>query len=191
MAIPVGTVVAYAGAVGAQQKTLLLAEGWALCDGSTLMRASFPLLYEALGFGQIYGAGDGANTFHLPDYRGRFLRGVDDPDSSGGINAAGNDPDAAARVHAVSGQQVGGSVGTLQASATASLAGVTDGGHFHPWSHMHVGGAFAQLGSDVEVPTTQPLGMVDGEHAHESIAGGVETRPANIAINWLIKALPN
>jgi hypothetical protein len=71
------------------------------------------------------------------------------------------------------------------------LAGVSDGGHFHQWGHMHVGGAFAQLGSDIEVPMTQPLGMVDGEHTHESIAGGAETRPANIAINWLIKALPN
>lgn len=53
--------------------------GWLLCDGSAVLRASYPVLdaaYSAAGY--PYGNGDGVTTFNLPDARGRGLFGKDD-----------------------------------------------------------------------------------------------------------------
>lgn len=47
-------------------------EGWKLCDGQALSKADFPRLYGVLG-----GAfGEDADTFSLPDLRGRILMGA-------------------------------------------------------------------------------------------------------------------
>ena len=74
-----GTVIAYAGAS--------VPAGYLLCDGSQVSRATYSNLYTAIG--NFWGAGDGNNTFHLPDLQGRFLRGVD--------MGAGRDPDGGSR----------------------------------------------------------------------------------------------
>jgi microcystin-dependent protein len=49
--------------------------GWLVCDGSLKLRATYAALFAAIGV--LYGAGDGATTFALPDLRGEFLRGLD------------------------------------------------------------------------------------------------------------------
>ena len=47
-------------------------KGWALCDGSSLVKSNFTALYAAIG--DTYGAS--TNTFKLPDLRGRTLIGA-------------------------------------------------------------------------------------------------------------------
>lgn len=47
--------------------------GWLECDGSEVSRETYSLLFAAIG--TIYGAGDGAVTFNLPELRGEFIRG--------------------------------------------------------------------------------------------------------------------
>ena len=49
--------------------------GWLVCDGSLKSRATYAALFAAIG--TLYGAGDGATTFKLPDLRGEFIRGAD------------------------------------------------------------------------------------------------------------------
>lgn len=49
--------------------------GYLECNGATVSRATYATLFSAIG--SIYGPGDGATTFHLPDLRGEFLRGAD------------------------------------------------------------------------------------------------------------------
>ena len=49
--------------------------GWKACDGSAVSRVTYAALFAAIG--TIYGAGNGASTFNLPDLRGEFIRGVD------------------------------------------------------------------------------------------------------------------
>lgn len=49
-------------------------DGWLFCDGSPLIRDDYPELFAAIG--ETYGAGDGVNTFVLPDCRGRTLIGA-------------------------------------------------------------------------------------------------------------------
>jgi microcystin-dependent protein len=75
-AVPPGTVMAYAGTT--------VPDGYLLCDGSSVSRATYSKLFESIG--ATYGSGDGSTTFNLPDYRGVFLRGhhhgsTKDPDS--------------------------------------------------------------------------------------------------------------
>ena len=43
--------------------------GWLKCDGSNVSRTTYSELFKRIG--TIYGAGDGVNTFTLPDMRGR------------------------------------------------------------------------------------------------------------------------
>ena len=48
-------------------------EGYLYCDGSAIGRETYSELFEAVG--TLYGAGDGTETFNLPDARGVFFRG--------------------------------------------------------------------------------------------------------------------
>ncbi len=175
---PPGTVMAYAGSVAP--------DGWMICDGSEVGREDFASLYTAIG--GAHGSGDGITTFNLPDYRGRFLRGVDD--------TAGRDPDSATRVAPDLGGNDGNRVGSVQdwatgmpitafvtevAGAHTHMSNVRDRGSFSHsccnWNH------FQALDSTTPEPTSS-----DGDHLH-SIAGGgdSETRPSNAYVNWIIK----
>lgn len=50
--------------------------GWLKANGAAVGRIAYADLYAAIG--TTYGAGDGFNTFNLPDLRGEFVRGWDD-----------------------------------------------------------------------------------------------------------------
>jgi len=50
--------------------------GYLYCGGAAVSRTTYANLFSLLG--TTHGAGDGSTTFNLPDYRGRFLRGLDD-----------------------------------------------------------------------------------------------------------------
>jgi microcystin-dependent protein len=49
--------------------------GWLMCDGSAVSRTTYATLFGVIG--TTYGAGDGATTFSLPDFRGRVAVGND------------------------------------------------------------------------------------------------------------------
>lgn len=50
--------------------------GWMKANGAIVSRAVYANLFDAIG--TVWGAGDGATTFQLPDLRGYFLRVWDD-----------------------------------------------------------------------------------------------------------------
>lgn len=50
--------------------------GWLKANGAAVSRAAYADLFAAIG--TTFGAGDGVNTFNLPDMRGEFVRGWDD-----------------------------------------------------------------------------------------------------------------
>lgn len=64
--IPIGTVTQFAG--------LVAPDGWLMCDGSAISRTTYADLFNTVGV--AYGAGDGTNTFNLPDFRGRAVVGA-------------------------------------------------------------------------------------------------------------------
>lgn len=98
--MPAGVILPFGGATAPT--------GWLVCDGSQVSRTQYADLFAAIG--TAHGAGDGSSTFHLPDFRGRFLRGAD--------GGAGRDPDKATRTAANSGGATGDAVGSVQGNAT-------------------------------------------------------------------------
>lgn len=62
---PVGSVTAFAGTTTPQ--------GWLLCDGSAVSRTDYADLYAVIG--DTYGAGDGVDTFNLPNLVDKFVEG--------------------------------------------------------------------------------------------------------------------
>lgn len=50
--------------------------GWLKENGAAVSRVAFARLFAAIG--TRYGAGDGVNTFNVPDARGEFFRALDD-----------------------------------------------------------------------------------------------------------------
>lgn len=83
--IPAGAIIDYAGSSAP--------DGWLLCYGQAVSRATYADLFSAIG--TTYGAGDNSTTFNLPDKRGRVSAGKDDmggssanrlTDQSGGLD---------------------------------------------------------------------------------------------------------
>jgi microcystin-dependent protein len=183
--LPAGTVLPFAGSTAPS--------GWALCDGSTVSRADNPELYLAVG--DAWGNGDGSTTFHLPDMRGKFMRGTD--------NAAGNDPDSGTRTAANAGGNTGDNVGTVQGDGTnsAGLSAALNGDHRHftqsaasqnnvglntTWPESNgvpglYGGRYSTTDATVSPSSTT------GAHVHTVSGGNVETRPLNANMNYIIK----
>lgn len=138
----------------------------------------------AAGSKGLFGAGDGASTFRLPDIRAEFTRAWD----------AGR------------GVDVDRALGSLQLSANKEHS--HDGATDSAGSHTHADGIYANLlrppyvgsltGYDqVDSGSEQAVGVGDsaamlsaGGHAHPfttDITGGAEARPRNVALNKAIK----
>lgn len=49
-------------------------DNWLLCDGQAVSRATYAELFAVIGTN--FGVGNGVTTFNVPDYRGKFLRGL-------------------------------------------------------------------------------------------------------------------
>ena len=48
-------------------------QGWMLCDGAAVSRTTYAALFAVIG--TTYGAGDGENTFNIPNLAGRVVIG--------------------------------------------------------------------------------------------------------------------
>lgn len=64
--IPTGVILTFGGST--------VPEGFLLCNGAAISRTTYAKLFAAIG--TLYGAGDGATTFNLPDMRDRFAEGA-------------------------------------------------------------------------------------------------------------------
>jgi len=178
---PIGTIVAFPGLINSNNQ---LPVGWKLCDGAPLNSRGFKILHDIIGtrYGDGYG-GEKGEDFNLPDYRGYFLRGVDDPDGPGGKKAANRDPGKDVRQHSITKDKIGGVVGTIQTDMFQS--------HQHsdwwsPGTGDRVGkGKNRRLNHPTDRKSGGPIKLDDnvGTPRH-----GKETRPVNIYVNWIIKA---
>ena len=72
----IGSIAAFAGSN--------LPSGWLLCDGSAISRDTYSALFNAIG--TTYGAGDGTDTFNLPNLIDKFVQGNA---TSGTVKTAG------------------------------------------------------------------------------------------------------
>jgi microcystin-dependent protein len=123
LAVPVGMIMDW-------PTTSTVPWGWYYCNGQAISRTTFAALFAVIG--TTYGAGDGANTFNLPNYTGRarFTR-----EGLGG----------AAHGHLIDGSGIFsatmGAVGGSQYMPTHNH-GVNDGTHAHGLTQVpHAHGA--------------------------------------------------
>ena len=171
--VPPGTVVAFAGPTSA------VPAGWAVADGRTLdpSNSQYKALYMSIG--TTYG-GDGITTFALPDYRNMFLRGTG------------------------SARQVGSSQGFATALPTSGWKVSDAGSHNHytltnttstavveQYRHAVTVGALSSANAySIRGTNTAPdaaLTNAAGTHSHGISGGDSETRPANVAVQYIIK----
>jgi hypothetical protein len=161
-----GIVVAFAGEGND------IPQGWELCDGRLLDKnePKYKPLFAVIG--TIHG-GAATPHFQLPDYRGRFLRGVD--------SGVGRDPDAPRR--GAPGQANSGNPGDRIGSVQDD--GMRSHGHGIPGLHLEAsgGGGFDGAGLETNSNRSHPWTR-DYETRH---AGGAETRPKNAFVHWIIK----
>lgn len=194
--LPPGSVLAHAGVTAPQ--------GFLLCDGTAVSRTTYGALFKAIGV--AHGYGDTSTTFNIPDFRGRFLRGVD------GI--AGRDADKTARTAANPGGNTGNAVGSVQGNATAkngltnSSSSITFGALSRPGTHVHdmsdqsgpygTNTASSWISTSITANTYPDRKTgANGDHTHTVGASSAaaqdmsstdsETRPLNIYVNYIIK----
>lgn len=160
--VPPGSVVAYMGTNPPA--------GWLLCDGSAVSRTVYSRLFGIIGVSN--GSGDGMNTFNVPDLRGMFLRGVD--------GDAGVDIDKALRTAAKPGGNAGNAVGSVQQDQFKSHNHAN--GPFNQVLRLSNGSSTTTTSSDV---TPSEPDIVDTVPMLN--AGGTESRPKNVYVNYIIK----
>jgi len=154
---PTGSILAFGGTTAPT--------GWAICDGSLLSRTEYVSLFNTIG--TLHGEGDGSTTFHLPDYRGRFLRGAD--------LASGRDVDSGTRTAANAGGAVGDNVGSVQDAEIASHTHTYQRSPNQNADYDGIAGGDRELGNKGEITGTS------------NPTGGNETRPINASVNYIIK----
>lgn len=136
--------------------------GWLLADGSAVSRTVYARLFTAIG--TTYGAGDGSTTFNLPELRGEFLRGLD---NGRGVDAGRTLGSAQADAMQGHGHDLYGELNTAASGSNKSTVGTS-------------GGSTQLASNSVRGPIS------DGVNGTPRIAA--ETRPANVAMNYIIKA---
>jgi len=201
--IPTGTVVPFASTT--------TPSGWILCDGGLYGRTSSnpspqPNLFSVIG--TTYGAGDSLTTFAVPDLRGMFVRGFD--------NGRNIDPlrsFASQQAYGIESHNHNGVTGGESASHTHSFSGTTavmnsNQSHSHDIWFQDTTASFIGGGGGYETNQftatqfgkTRPTNIdhthsfsgttqgVSSGHTHSiSNYGITETRPVNVAMNYIIK----
>lgn len=153
--------------------------GWLVCNGQSVSSDAYPDLFKAIG--ATYGSGTGAGTFKVPDYRGYFLRGLD---QSGKV-----DPDAAARL-------TPGTTLPIPPNTTPTTAGAKMG-TVQNWATKRPNNPFLMHIPNLPSSCEQVFSTV-WDHAVGTcgwptidtctLGGDKETRPVNVGVVFLIRA---
>ncbi len=184
---PIGSVIAYSGI--ASTVADLETSGWYKCDGRLISSLTASLSADEIGaFQNTVGS-------YLPDYRGIFLRGLDD------LAGYNKDDDKLTRT---GGEGTTG-VGSYQSCKIQdhSISGTTNttGDHTHTGSTAPGGHGTGRTGvdgssrhaADNTGDHTHTLTINNaGDHSHTvsgsyTNSGGNETRPENIAVYYLVR----
>lgn len=145
-------------------------------NGAAISRTAYAALFGAIG--TTYGAGDGFNTFNLPDLRGEFLRGLDDGRGVDAGRVLGSPQTSQNLAHT--------HTGTTNSDGAHSH-GYTDGRPVNPAGNgLAAGSQVPGVWERIDAKTTDTA----GSHTHTfttGSTGGTEARPRNIALLACIK----
>ena len=172
--------------------------GWLKANGAAVSRTTYAVLFSRIG--TLYGAGDGVNTFNLPDPRGKFIRVLDDgrgidPGRQQGSNQA---DETRSHNHGASASGGGAHTHTAWTDAQGKHAHTVNnsssfGWNYGNWYYSDTGGAADQPQNITNEAGSHThnvgIGAVE-DHLHAitvAYSGGAETRPQNIAFLACIK----
>lgn len=156
---PTGSVIAFAGSAAPN--------GWLLCNGQAVSRATYAELYSVIS--TTYGSGDGSTTFNIPDLRGTFVRGAG---TSGKLSNA-------------NGTAFSGTLGTYQNDKFQGHAITSSGGYYINTrsATLSVSGT-----KDYFYPDYSASSLILGnDGTNGTPRTGTETNPANLSLNYIIK----
>ncbi|MBD5542771.1 MAG: tail fiber protein [Lachnospiraceae bacterium] len=168
--VPIGTIFIYSGSTDASSdegrlnRATLLSQGYLPCDGTEVSVKDYQALYQIIH--NYYGKPSNTSLFKLPDLRGVFLRGTD--------YTRGLDPDKNNRSYSGYTGASGNQVGSMQGDQLRS--------HNHFMGYLHKRSFLGANAND------KPIKNCDGNDYRTGDAGGNETRPVNLNVNYIIKA---
>lgn len=148
-------------------------DGWLLCFGQAVSRATYANLFSKIG--TTFGSGDGTSTFNLPDLRGRVSAGKDDM----GGTAASRLTNSGTGNPGINGASLGATGGADRHTMTEAQMPA----HTHPVNNSAsttVGGVY----------TTASLNAANGLQPVTASVGGGQAHPnaqPTIILNQIIK----
>jgi microcystin-dependent protein len=164
-------------------------DGWLMCEGQAVNRATYKSLFEAIG--TTYGKGDGGTTFNVPDLRGRVPVGVDGAAGRLSANDALGNAGGEEKHQLAEGEMPAHHhFNNFNSSANGS-------DHTHQsagWSgtrHEGTGAAYPNMNSGANSVTTGE----SGSHVH-AVTGDTDTRGSSQAhnnmqpfqvVSWMVK----
>jgi microcystin-dependent protein len=186
--------------------------GYLLCDGQAVSRTTYADLFAAIG--TTFGSGDGVATFNVPDMRDWFIRG-----RNPATRSIGSKQDASLASHNHPVNDPGHAHTATQASHSHTLSvsehthGVNDPGHVHGGNRAQgasstfqgtgfnngiensaaavTGISIALAAVTASADFQQPSVTVQSAQTGVQVgaAGGAETVPQNVALDYYIKAV--
>src|SRR5262249_45237279 len=169
-ALPVGTVLAYAGELPYDLKP----RGWLVCDGHAELATDYEELFRAIGY--TFGAqSTSVPKFNKPELSGRFIRSTA-PDLA---KRKERDPEWAERFNRYPHGATGANVGSYQGYGTARPV-------------KSFSASFEKLDiyktTDAAGCGSNPASYHDGSVTFPLYGGDAETRPKNKYVYFIIKA---
>lgn len=150
--------------------------GWLMCNGGTVSRITYANLFAVVG--TRYGAGDGATTFNLPDFRGRALIGSG---QGSGLTLRSLGDDVGEESHILTVPELAGHTHIVNNADRADDTQVN-------WSHFDASGE--SFSTDVQKPiqptnagstqTTLVAASAGGDVGHNTM------QPSSV-VSWLVK----
>jgi microcystin-dependent protein len=165
-------------------------DGWLLCNGQAVGRATYASLFETIGI--TYGPGDNRTTFNLPDLRGRSIFGKE---TMGGASSSGR------LTNSISGNFDGATLGSTGGEDAHTLTPSESPlrSHTHSYSAsttIYSGNQVVDArssGCSTDVPGTECGGSVAMAYQFTTIASSDSAAtphnnlPPLVFLNWVIK----
>ncbi len=166
--VPIGSILPFAG--GGVPPT-----GWEYCDGAARSSGDYSELFKVIGTSWGSAPNDPGKDFNLPDMRGMFLRGADrrgrsdsngvDPDRPRSVGGERQEWQIARHSHVLeTGAQLPADRNLNRDGFMVTNVGKPAGNHYRP----------STLAEVFDARTGEPI-------------GGEETRPVNVAVNFIIR----
>lgn len=149
-------------------------DGFLMCDGAAYSRTAYASLFAVIG--TSFGNGNGSTTFNVPDLRGEFLRGVDNGRGiDGGRTLGSSQLDQMQRI-----------TGDVQGDRLVGATGHENKGALS----LGIDGPLSRAGVDSAGTNSCILRFdsANSPNARVSTTTNGETRPRNVAVNFIIKS---